>query len=385
MAEPLKARIGALLRTFGADPIRTTAALRELISQDEQRVVRAAVALLDDERAAWGARSLLGMVAARVSIVRTLIDARELSLAEAVRIAHEIAQSDSRFLSGISAAAAAPGAPAGASERASLITDHRQRADRIEALWQRSTSSTAQVFEQFARDPHHRVRANALLGLHHQGDPRSIPGLVEMTKSPDALFRAAAAWAMRASDDPRFIPVLDKLSADPGRAGLNARKALDGLREIVTERKQHEPWLVEPTLVDPAGSDVLKIAFSVQSRAGESISGLPLTSFVLTAWGEPAWRFSGCETSAKGGAPSHYEVMIAKEPKRKAPESVHLQIFHPRGWGEAEIPVCVQDTDAAPASTIPSEAPGDPVLPGKSAASVPVVGNATSAPAESAA
>jgi hypothetical protein len=334
MPEQLTLRIGALLRTFSADPVRTTAALRELITVDEPRVVRAAVALLDEKRAAWGARSLLGMVASRGSFVRTLIDPRELSLSEAVRIAHEISQFDTRFLSSLSAAAGAPGAPPGSAERASLIVDHRKRADRIEALWERSRLSTAQVFEQFSRDPHHRVRANALLGLHRRGDPRSVPGLVEMTESPDPLFRAAAAWAMKASEDPRFLPILERLSADSGRAGLNARKALERLREIAAERKQREAWLVEPDLVGLAGAQQIKIAVSVQSMAGEPVSGLMLTHFVWSQGGEMFWGFAGREIEA----PSRYEFDLEMT-SAKPPKSIRLLISNPRGWGEAEIPI----------------------------------------------
>ncbi len=350
MPEQLTLRIGALLRTFSADPIRTTAALRELIALDEPRVVRAAVALLDDDRAAWGARSLLGMVASRGSFVRTLIDPRELSLSEAVRIAHEISQFDTRFLSSISAAAAAPGAPSGSPERASLIVDHRQRADRIEALWERSRLSTTQVFEQFARDPHHRVRANALLGLHRRGDPRSIPGLLEMTESPDPLFRAAAAWAMKASEDPRFLPVLERLSADSGRAGLNARMSLEKLKELAMERKMREPWLVEPDRRCHAGAGQITIAVSVQSTAGVAVSGLMPTHFIWRQRDEMVSRFSGRETEV----PSHYEFAI-ETADAKPPESIQLQIFHPGGWGEAVIPIQIHEAvEVLPESTTES-------------------------------
>ena len=343
MPEQLTLRIGALLRTFSADPVRTTAALRELIALDEPRVVRAAVALLDEERAAWGARSVLGMVASRGSFIRTLIDPRELSLSEAVRIAHEISQFDTRFLSSISAAAAAPGAQPGSAERASLIVDHRQRADRVEALWERSGLSTAQVFEQFARDPHHRVRANALLGLHRRGDPRSIPGLVEMTESPDPLFRAAAAWAMKASEDPRFLPVLERLSADSGRAGLNARKALEKLRATAAERKRRPPWLVATDRESLAGARQIKIAISVRSAAGEPVSVLMLTHFLWSQGGAMFWRFAGRETEA----PSHYEFAI-ETANAKPPGSIQLQILHPSGWGEAKIPIQVPDAGEVP-------------------------------------
>jgi hypothetical protein len=337
MPEQLTLRIGALLRTFSADPVRTTAALREIIALDEPRVVRAAVALLDDERAAQGARSLLGMVASRGSFVRALIDPRVLSLSEAVRIAHEISQFDTRFLSSISAAAAAPGAPPGAPDRASLIVDHRQRADRIEALWSRNQTSTAQVFEQFARDPHHRVRANALLGLHRRGDPRSIPGLVEMTESPDPLFRAAAAWAMKSSQDPRFLPVLERLSAESGRAGLNARKALETLKEIASERKKQAPWLLEPVQATLTGGGQVNVLVSVQGTGGDAPPELLPTHFIWRQGNESIWRFSRRQTEA----PPRYEFAIETAPA-KSPASIQLQIFHPRGWGEAEIPVQVR-------------------------------------------
>ncbi len=369
MGEHPAARLGGLLRAFAEDPIRTAKSLREMVLQDEAAALRAAVAVLDDERGGRGARYVLGLVANHGTILRTLVDPRRYSLAEAVRMANALSKIDNRFLNSLASVSAWPDAPPEVRERAMLITDSRQRADRVETMWERDTPTTQQVFEQLSMDPHHRVRANALVGLYRRGDPRGIAGFFEMSESTDAMYRAAAAWGMKVTGDPRFISLLERMAAEPGRPGLNARKALEELRTTLEEMTAREPWRVEPILTSQEGRTHVRLVFSLAGPEGKPVAGLPATSFVLTDRGQPVWRFSGREVKEGPTTGALYELRFPRDPSRDAAEAIGLRIYRSEGWAEAELPLVdpgpfeekpSAETSAGPAAEAPPAASESP-------------------------
>jgi HEAT repeats len=108
--------------------------------------------------------------------------------------------------------------------------DPRIRANAVEALWGLDTPDARDLLGSLRDDPNNRVAGNALLGLYQLGDTGVVPEIVRMAGHETPAFRSTAAWVMGAAGHPRFAEELSRLLKDPHT--LPRRAALAALGRL---------------------------------------------------------------------------------------------------------------------------------------------------------
>lgn len=286
----LQIRLERLLDRFDQQPSGGGAELRKWLNNSPVEFCRVASSVLERRPATSPSRQFLAsLLASFTALPRILSDPTALSLADASRLASEIARTestlDSKLTRWLLCGLETPPDPvaadparvlrllevvgrAGCSGR-SLVNlvqllrrpeaqvrskvvllvgrvlksaawieqrmsdcDARVRSNAVEALWHVRAPGVAELLRRSLCDTNNRVVGNALVGLYLLGEPDAGPLLEEMAQRPAAAFRATAAWAMGFLADAAFLPALRRLVKDPEAAvRRNALRALGRIKK----------------------------------------------------------------------------------------------------------------------------------------------------------
>ena len=162
--------------------------------------------------------------------------------------------------------------------------DPRIRANAVEAIWGLDTPEARELLGSLRGDPNNRVAGNALLGLYRLGDAAIIPEIVHMAEHETPAFRSTASWVMGAAGHPRFAGELSRMLKDPHPVPRKAALAALGRIRHAVKQAQALPVrrLAAHFLSGRSNPEQRRVALAVAVRAGAESSPVLPTEIVLS-------------------------------------------------------------------------------------------------------